>query len=89
MVKAPPFGPQVGVDEDPVTGSAHCVLTPYWAERLGKTTMVGYQASARGGVVTVTLAGDGPEIMVESASGDITLESGTWWGGKSDDETGG
>ena len=38
---------------------------------------------------TVTLAGDGPEIMVESASGDITLESGTWWGGKSDDETGG
>jgi PhzF family phenazine biosynthesis protein len=52
------FAPAVGIDEDPVTGSAHCCLCPFWAERLGKTTMVGYQASARGGLVTVTLAGD-------------------------------
>jgi PhzF family phenazine biosynthesis protein len=52
------FGPAVGVDEDPVTGSAHCCLTPYWASRLGKTEMVGYQASKRGGIVRVRLAGD-------------------------------
>ena len=52
------FAPQAGVDEDPVTGSAHCCLAPYWAERLGKTEMTGYQASARGGVVQVRLAGD-------------------------------
>ena len=52
------FAPAVGVDEDPVTGSAHCALCPFWAERLGKTSMVGYQASPRGGVVAVTLSGD-------------------------------
>lgn len=52
------FGPLVGVPEDPVTGSAHCCLTPYWAEELGKTEMVGYQASERGGVVRVALQGD-------------------------------
>ena len=48
------FGPRVGIDEDPVTGSAHCALGPYWAERLGRTELVGYQASARGGVVRVS-----------------------------------
>lgn len=52
------FAPGVGVDEDPVTGSAHCCLTPYWAAKLGKTNMTGYQASARGGVVRVRLQGD-------------------------------
>jgi predicted PhzF superfamily epimerase YddE/YHI9 len=52
------FGPAVGVDEDPVTGSAHCCLGPYWAKRLNKTEMLAYQASARGGVVGVTIAGD-------------------------------
>ena len=52
------FAPAVGIDEDPVTGSAHCALCPFWAERLGKTSMVGYQASPRGGVVAVTLSGD-------------------------------
>ncbi len=52
------FGPAVGVDEDPVTGSAHCALAPYWGERLRKQEMVGYQASARGGVVKVALKGD-------------------------------
>ena len=52
------FAPAVGVAEDPVTGSAHCCLTPYWAKRLGKSEMVGYQASARGGVVKVALVGD-------------------------------
>ena len=52
------FGPAVGVDEDPVTGSAHCGLGPYWGERLGRTTMRGYQASSRGGEVIVELCGD-------------------------------
>ena len=52
------FAPGAGIDEDPVTGSSHCALAPYWAERLGKEEMVGFQASARGGVVRVRLAGD-------------------------------
>jgi PhzF family phenazine biosynthesis protein len=52
------FAPQVGVDEDPVTGSAHCSLAPYWSHKLGKEAMVGYQASARGGVVRVRVQGD-------------------------------
>lgn len=51
------FAPQSGVDEDPVTGSAHCALAPYWAPRLGKTDFTAYQASPRGGVLRVTLAG--------------------------------
>lgn len=52
------FFPQAGIDEDPVTGSAHCAFAPFWAERLGKTTLTGYQASERGGVVGVELVGD-------------------------------
>ena len=52
------FAPAVGVDEDPVTGSAHCCLGPFWAERLGRDEVVGYQASARGGTVRVRVAGD-------------------------------
>ncbi len=52
------FAPGAGVDEDPVTGSTHCCLAPYWAARLGKVEMVGYQASPRGGVVAVRTAGD-------------------------------
>jgi PhzF family phenazine biosynthesis protein len=52
------FAPAYGIDEDPVTGAAHCALGPYWSARLGRTTLVGYQASARGGVVRVRAAGD-------------------------------
>ncbi len=52
------FGPRVGVNEDPVTGSAHCCLAPYWSRRLSKQAMVGYQASPRGGVVRVYVKGD-------------------------------
>jgi len=52
------FAPGSGVDEDPVTGSAHTALGPYWAERLGKTEFTAFQASSRGGVVRVTLKGD-------------------------------
>src|ERR1051325_1022403 len=52
------FAPAAGVDEDPVTGSAHCALAPYWAGRLGSTKLIGYQASARGGTVRVEVAGE-------------------------------
>jgi PhzF family phenazine biosynthesis protein len=52
------FAPNAGIDEDPVTGSAHAVLTPYWAERLGRDTLTAYQASRRGGHVACRLAGD-------------------------------
>jgi predicted PhzF superfamily epimerase YddE/YHI9 len=52
------FVPGAGIDEDPVTGAAHCALTPYWAAQLGKEAMLAYQASARGGEVRVRLAGD-------------------------------
>lgn len=52
------FAPAAGVPEDPVTGSAHCALAPYWGGKLNKTELVGFQASARGGVVRVTLAGE-------------------------------
>jgi predicted PhzF superfamily epimerase YddE/YHI9 len=52
------FAPGSGIDEDPVTGSAHTALAPYWAARLGKTTMMARQASPRGGVVRVTMKGE-------------------------------
>lgn len=47
------FAPAVGIDEDPVTGSAHCCLGPFWGKRLGRKELVGYQASPRGGTVRV------------------------------------
>ena len=56
------FAPQVGVPEDPVTGSAHCCLAPFWRERLEKTTLVGYQASERGGVVRCRPQGERVEL---------------------------
>lgn len=52
------FAPQLAVPEDPVTGSAHCGLTPWWAERLGRRSLLGYQASRRGGVVRVRHEGE-------------------------------
>lgn len=52
------FAPRVGVDEDPVTGSAHCTLAPFWEGRLGRTPLVGYQVSARGGRVHTRVEGD-------------------------------
>jgi PhzF family phenazine biosynthesis protein len=51
------FAPRVGVNEDPVTGSAHCFLGPYWAKRLGKNEFLAYQASSRGGEIGVRLLG--------------------------------
>ncbi len=66
------FAPAVGVDEDPVTGSAHCCLGPYWSARLGRDDLVGYQASQRGGRVRVSLRGgrallSGPAVTVMRA----------------------
>lgn len=52
------FAPSMGVNEDPVTGSAHCILTPFWSTRLGKEAMSAYQASLRGGALRVRLAGE-------------------------------
>src|SRR5213078_3375363 len=52
------FAPRAGVNEDPVTGSAHCALAPYWTTKLGRPELVGYQASARGGTVRVRLRDD-------------------------------
>jgi PhzF family phenazine biosynthesis protein len=70
------FAPSVGIDEDPVTGSAHCSLAPYWAARLGKTEMTGYQASARGGVVRVRL--DGDRVFLSGQA--VMLMQGIWHG---------
>ncbi len=52
------FAPAAGIDEDPVTGSAHAMLVPYWAERLGRNSFTAFQASKRGGALDCTLAGD-------------------------------
>jgi PhzF family phenazine biosynthesis protein len=52
------FAPRVGINEDPVTGAAHCALAPFWSARLGRDDLVGYQASARGGTVRCRVAGD-------------------------------
>jgi len=52
------FAPKVGIDEDPVTGSAHTLLVPFWASRLNKTELVALQLSERGGQLWCTLAGE-------------------------------
>jgi PhzF family phenazine biosynthesis protein len=62
------FAPRVGVNEDPVTGSAHCCLSPFWSKRLGRQELVGYQASARGGVVRVRLDGERVHIGGQSVT---------------------
>jgi predicted PhzF superfamily epimerase YddE/YHI9 len=56
------FAPAKGIPEDPVTGSAHCMLAPYWAGKLGKTALRAFQASTRGGEVICRLAGDRVEL---------------------------
>jgi PhzF family phenazine biosynthesis protein len=68
------FAPRSGIPEDPVTGSAHCCLGPYWGERLGKQDLVGYQASARGGSVRVGLRGG----RVHLGGRAVTVLSGEW-----------
>lgn len=66
------FAPGVGIDEDPVTGSAHCILSPYWSERLGGTELTGEQVSKRGGIVKTRQDGD----RVHLAGQAVTVLSG-------------
>jgi PhzF family phenazine biosynthesis protein len=71
------FAPRSGVDEDPVTGSAHCSLAPFWAARLGRAEMVGQQASRRGGLVRVRVEGDRVVLggrAVPVARGELLVE---------------
>jgi len=70
------FAPARGVDEDPVTGSAHCTLTPYWAERLGRSHLSAAQLSRRGGELDCELAGDRVHLtgsVVPYLAGHITV----------------
>ncbi|MCA9070476.1 MAG: PhzF family phenazine biosynthesis protein, partial [Planctomycetaceae bacterium] len=69
------FAPAVGVDEDPVCGSAHCCLAPYWSEKLGKSKLVGYQASARSGIVYVETKGE--RVMLGGEG--VIFSSGEIW----------
>src|SRR5207245_791151 len=78
------FAPRTGILEDPVTGSAHCALTPFWSERLHKTEMTAYQASPRGGVVWGRRAwprGGSPSAATCSA---WTRGAGCWWASEAD-----
>jgi len=70
--KSRAFFPAIGVNEDPVTGSAHCALAPYWAAKLGRSEMTAYQASARGGSLRVRVAGE--RVMLEGQA--VTLVRG-------------
>jgi PhzF family phenazine biosynthesis protein len=65
------FAPRAGIDEDPVTGSAHCTLAAYWQERLGKNDFRAYQASRRGGIIGVRIAGNRVQL---SGRATIVLE---------------
>jgi PhzF family phenazine biosynthesis protein len=67
------FAPGWGIPEDPVTGSAHCALAPYWQARLGKTELTAYQASARGGVLRVALRGERVQLSGQA----VTVLRGT------------
>ena len=69
------FGPKAGINEDPVTGSAHCVLAPYFSNKLNKNKIVGKQMSERGGVIKCTVSGD----TVKLTGTAITSMSGTLW----------
>jgi PhzF family phenazine biosynthesis protein len=62
------FGPGLGIDEDPVTGSAHCSLGPFWAERLGKAELVGHQLSKRRGIVRVRVRDDRADILGQAVT---------------------
>lgn len=62
------FAPRVGIDEDPVTGSAHCALAPFWAQRLGLDELLGFQASERGGSVRVRLQGERVELLGQATT---------------------
>ena len=62
------FAPTVGVNEDPVCGSAHCCLAPYWSERLGKDRLLGRQVSRRVGIIGVTVVGNRVELRGQAVT---------------------
>ena len=62
------FAPRIGIDEDPVTGSAHCVLAPYWADKLGKQHLIARQLSKRGGVLDLSLQNERVLIRGEACT---------------------
>ncbi|HFD11527.1 MAG TPA: PhzF family phenazine biosynthesis protein [Crenotrichaceae bacterium] len=66
------FAPALGIDEDPVTGAAHCVLYPYWCERLNKASLTAFQASKRGGLIK--LQGRGTRVLISGQA--VTVMSG-------------
>ena len=67
------FAPGSGIDEDPVTGSAHCALTPYWSRKLGRTMFTARQLSSRGGMLQVRLDGDRVKLRGQA----VTVLTGT------------
>jgi PhzF family phenazine biosynthesis protein len=76
------FAPACGIDEDPVTGSAHCCLGPYWRDRLGRDALTGYQASARGGIVKVSAPANSDRVALRGRAvtvlrGELTREART------------
>ena len=73
------FVPGGGVDEDPFTGSAHAVLTPFWAKRLGRDNFTAFQASARGGYATCRLAKDSHGERAFLGGGCVTLVEGRFY----------
>ncbi|MBA3813967.1 MAG: PhzF family phenazine biosynthesis protein [Alphaproteobacteria bacterium] len=68
------FAPREGINEDPVTGSAHCKLADYWQTKLGKNEFIAYQASARGGVLGVKIVGDRVHLKGQA----VTILEGVW-----------
>lgn len=71
------FCPAIGINEDPVTGATHCLLAPFWAARLGRDALVGYQASARGGTVRVQVVGDRVRLSghaITTLRGDLQVD---------------
>ncbi len=68
------FAPGVGIDEDPVTGSAHCALAPYWRAKLGRDDLIGRQVSARGGIVRCRVTGD--RVILGGQA--VTVVRGEW-----------
>jgi PhzF family phenazine biosynthesis protein len=80
------FAPSVGVNEDPVTGSAHCCLGPYWSHKLGKSDLIGYQASKRSGIIKVKVQGDRVVLCGRAVTifkGELVVDSiekeGSFW----------
>ncbi|WP_116245065.1 PhzF family phenazine biosynthesis protein [Nocardiopsis sp. FIRDI 009] len=70
------FGPRIGIPEDPVTGAAHTVLAPFWAERLGRVELTAHQASARGGDLELRLPADAPGRVLIGGTA-VSVATGT------------